>query len=72
MTRLCQTDGTTENHTEIVKAVRQFVDEKIIPVAQLKSTDRARRARRNLGPTDSDNWADSHGGRRYRAAFHFP
>ncbi|MCW2834917.1 MAG: acyl-CoA dehydrogenase domain protein, partial [Nocardioides sp.] len=33
MGRLCQTDGLTEDQTEILKAVRQFVDEKIIPVA---------------------------------------
>jgi alkylation response protein AidB-like acyl-CoA dehydrogenase len=31
---LCQTDGLSEDQTEILKAVRQFVDEKIIPVAQ--------------------------------------
>jgi alkylation response protein AidB-like acyl-CoA dehydrogenase len=34
MSRLCQTDGLTEDQTEILKAVRQFVDEQIIPVAQ--------------------------------------
>jgi len=34
MGRLCQTDGLTEDQQEILKAVRQFVDEKIIPVAQ--------------------------------------
>ncbi|MBM9460700.1 acyl-CoA dehydrogenase family protein [Nocardioides sp. zg-536] len=34
MTRLCQTDGLTEDQTEILKAVRTFVDEQIIPVAQ--------------------------------------
>src|SRR5688572_11846403 len=34
MGRLCQTDGLTEDQIEILKAVRQFVDEKIIPVAQ--------------------------------------
>ena len=40
MARLCQTDGLTEDQTEILKAVRQFVDEKIIPVAQeLEHTD---------------------------------
>ncbi|MCF6379811.1 acyl-CoA dehydrogenase family protein [Nocardioides KLBMP 9356] len=33
MPRLCQTDGLTEDQTDILKAVRQFVDEKIIPVA---------------------------------------
>ena len=33
MGRLCQTDGLTEDQTEILKAVRQFVDQKIIPVA---------------------------------------
>lgn len=33
MPRLCQTDGLTEDQIEILKAVRQFVDEKIIPVA---------------------------------------
>ena len=33
MARLCQTDGLTEDQTEILKAVRQFVDERIIPVA---------------------------------------
>ena len=34
MGRLCQTDGLNEDQKEILKAVRQFVDEKIIPVAQ--------------------------------------
>ena len=34
MPRLCQTDGLTEDQTEILKAVRQFTEEKIIPVAQ--------------------------------------
>ncbi len=33
MGRLCQTDGLTEDQTEILKAVRQFVEDKIIPVA---------------------------------------
>jgi alkylation response protein AidB-like acyl-CoA dehydrogenase len=33
MARLCQTDGLTEEQREILKAVRQFVDEKILPVA---------------------------------------
>jgi hypothetical protein len=33
MPRLSQTDGLTEDQTEILKAVRQFVEEKIIPVA---------------------------------------
>ncbi|WP_028471643.1 acyl-CoA dehydrogenase family protein [Nocardioides alkalitolerans] len=33
MPRLCQTDGLTDVQTEIVKAVRQFVEDKIIPVA---------------------------------------
>ncbi len=33
MGRLCQTDGLTEEQHEILKAVRHFVDEKIIPVA---------------------------------------
>ncbi|WP_028659713.1 acyl-CoA dehydrogenase family protein [Nocardioides insulae] len=33
MGRLCQTDGLTDDQTEILKAVRVFVDEKIIPVA---------------------------------------
>ncbi|QIK75632.1 acyl-CoA dehydrogenase family protein [Nocardioides piscis] len=34
MGRLCQTDGLNEDQTEILKAVRQFVNEQIIPVAQ--------------------------------------
>ena len=34
MPRLCQTEGLDEDQVEILKAVRQFVDEKIIPVAQ--------------------------------------
>lgn len=34
MPRLCQTDGLSEDQSEILKAVRQFVDERIIPVAQ--------------------------------------
>jgi alkylation response protein AidB-like acyl-CoA dehydrogenase len=34
MPRLCQTEGLNEDQTEILKAVRQFVDEQIIPVAQ--------------------------------------
>ncbi|WP_232679421.1 acyl-CoA dehydrogenase family protein [Nocardioides sp. R-C-SC26] len=33
MGRLCQTDGLTEDQTEILKAVRTFVEERIIPVA---------------------------------------
>ena len=34
MPRLCQTEGLSEDQFEILKAVRQFVDEQIIPVAQ--------------------------------------
>ncbi|QYJ02478.1 acyl-CoA dehydrogenase family protein [Nocardioides panacisoli] len=34
MSRLCQTEGLTEDQQEILKAVRTFVDEQIIPVAQ--------------------------------------
>src|SRR5215204_1053317 len=34
MPRLCETDGLTEDQTEILKAVRVFVEEQIIPVAQ--------------------------------------
>jgi len=33
MGRLCQTDGLTEDQTEILKAVRTFVEEQILPVA---------------------------------------
>ncbi|MBZ5737297.1 acyl-CoA dehydrogenase family protein [Nocardioides mangrovi] len=33
MGRLCQTDGLSEDQQEILKAVRRFVDEKILPVA---------------------------------------
>ena len=33
MGRLCHTDGLTDDQTEILKAVRQFVEDKIIPVA---------------------------------------
>src|SRR6187402_1356472 len=33
MGRLCQTDGLTEDQSEILKAVRSFVEEKILPVA---------------------------------------
>ncbi|MDN4162232.1 acyl-CoA dehydrogenase family protein [Nocardioides abyssi] len=33
MGRLCETEGLTEEQTEIIKAVRTFVDEKILPVA---------------------------------------
>jgi alkylation response protein AidB-like acyl-CoA dehydrogenase len=33
MGRLCQTDGLTDTQQEILKAVRRFVDEKILPVA---------------------------------------
>lgn len=33
MGRLCQTEGLSEDQTEILKAVRQFVDTQIIPVA---------------------------------------
>ena len=33
MARLLQTEGLTEDQTEILKAVRTFVDEKILPVA---------------------------------------
>jgi alkylation response protein AidB-like acyl-CoA dehydrogenase len=31
--RLCETEGLSEDQSEILKAVRQFVDEQIIPVA---------------------------------------
>jgi alkylation response protein AidB-like acyl-CoA dehydrogenase len=34
MPRLCETEGLSEDQTEILKAVRVFVDEQIIPVAQ--------------------------------------
>ncbi len=33
MARLCETDGLTEDQTEILKAVRTFVEEQILPVA---------------------------------------
>ena len=33
MGRLCQTDGLTDDQTEILKAVRSFVEAKILPVA---------------------------------------
>ena len=33
MARLCETDGLTDDQTEILKAVRQFVEKKILPVA---------------------------------------
>jgi alkylation response protein AidB-like acyl-CoA dehydrogenase len=33
MGRLCQTDGLTEDQQEILKAVRRFVEDKILPVA---------------------------------------
>ena len=33
MARLCETDGLTDDQTEILKAVRPFVEEKILPVA---------------------------------------
>jgi alkylation response protein AidB-like acyl-CoA dehydrogenase len=33
MGRLCQTDGLTDDQTEILKAVRDFVDREIVPVA---------------------------------------
>ncbi len=33
MARLCETEGLTEDQTEILKAVRTFVNEKILPVA---------------------------------------
>src|SRR5262245_14744750 len=33
MGRLCQTDGLTDDQVEILKAVRTFVDDKILPVA---------------------------------------
>ena len=33
MARLCETDGLTDDQNEILKAVRQFVEEKILPVA---------------------------------------
>jgi alkylation response protein AidB-like acyl-CoA dehydrogenase len=33
MGRLCETEGLTEDQTEILKAVRTFVDERIFPVA---------------------------------------
>src|ERR1700761_890750 len=33
MGRLCQTDGLTDDQTEILKAVRGFVEREILPVA---------------------------------------
>ena len=33
MGRLCETDGLSEDQTEIIKAVRTFVEERILPVA---------------------------------------
>ena len=33
MSRLQQTDGLTEEQTELIKLVREFVEEQIIPVA---------------------------------------
>lgn len=40
MTRLQQTDGLTEEQTELIALVRQFVDEQILPVAtQLEHSD---------------------------------
>ncbi len=33
MTRLCETEGLSEDQQQILKAVRQFTEEKIIPVA---------------------------------------
>ncbi len=33
MPRLCETDGLTDDQTEILKAVRQFVEKEILPVA---------------------------------------
>src|SRR5690242_1294089 len=33
MARLCETDGLSEDQTEILKAVRQFVEKQILPVA---------------------------------------
>jgi alkylation response protein AidB-like acyl-CoA dehydrogenase len=33
MGRLCQTDGLTDDQTEILKAVRTFVEKEILPVA---------------------------------------
>jgi alkylation response protein AidB-like acyl-CoA dehydrogenase len=40
MARLCQTDGLTDIQDEILKTVRQFVNEKIIPVAgELEARD---------------------------------
>jgi alkylation response protein AidB-like acyl-CoA dehydrogenase len=33
MGRLCQTDGLTDDQTEILKAVREFVEREILPVA---------------------------------------
>src|SRR3954453_8231854 len=33
MARLCETDGLTDDQEEILKAVRQFVEKEILPVA---------------------------------------
>ena len=33
MARLCETDGLTDDQAEILKAVRQFVEKEILPVA---------------------------------------
>ena len=57
MGRLCQTDGLTEDQTEILKAVRQFVDEKILPVAtELEHADEYPTGDRATG---SRSWASS-------------
>src|SRR5829696_191527 len=40
MPRLCETDDLTDDQTEILKAVRQFVEKQILPVAtQLEHRD---------------------------------
>ena len=60
MSRLQQTDGLTEEQRELVKLVREFVDEQIIPVAHRarargRVPDRDRRGHEGDGPLRADD-----------------
>ena len=56
MARLCETDGLNEDQIEILKAVRTFVDEKILPVATSSSTRTSTPRRSSRG---SRSWVSS-------------
>ena len=55
MARLCETDGLTDDQTEILKAVRQFVEKEILPVATESSTPTSTPPRSSKASRSSDS-----------------